>query len=52
MAAGTGSRMSFFTRICAGWLIVIVLGAIFADLIPGLKDPNYQGFLFGDGATN
>jgi len=44
--------MPLFTRICLGWLVVIVLGAIFADLIPGLQDPNYQGFLFGTSATN
>ena len=44
--------MPLFTRLCAGWLVAIVFGAIFADLIPGLQDPNYQGFLFGTSATN
>ena len=46
------SKMPWTTRFCASWLIVIVGAAVFADLIPGLADPNYQGFLFGDGATN
>ena len=45
-------RMPVFTRLCAGWLAVIVLGAVFADLVPGLQDPNYQGFLFGTAETN
>ena len=44
--------MPLFTRLCAGWLVAIVFGAIFADLIPGLPDPNYQGFLFGTSTTN
>jgi peptide/nickel transport system permease protein len=44
--------MPLFTRICLGWLVAIVFGAIFADLIPGLQDPDYQGFLFGTSATN
>ena len=52
MAGTLGSGMPLFTRICLGWLVVIVLGAIFADLIPGLQDPNYQGFLFGTSTTN
>ncbi|HJM26916.1 MAG TPA: ABC transporter permease [Acidimicrobiales bacterium] len=46
------AKMPWATRFCASWLIVIVAAAVFADLIPGLADPNYQGFLFGDGATN
>ena len=45
-------RMPLFTRLCTGWLVAIVLGAIFADLIPGLQDPNHQGFLFGTSSTN
>ena len=52
MAGASGSRMPLFTRLCVGWLTAIVFGAIFADFIPGLDDLNYQGFLFGDGATN
>lgn len=48
----SASRMPLFTRLCTGWLVAIVLGAIFADLIPGLQDPNYQGFLFGTSSTN
>jgi len=44
--------MSGFTRLCAAWLVALVGGAIFADLIPGLQDPNYQGFLFGTAETN
>jgi len=45
---GRLARMSWLTRICASWVVLIVTAAIFADLIPGLPDPNYQGFLFGD----
>lgn len=44
---GKLARMSWLTRICASWVVLIVTAAIFADLIPGLPDPNYQGFLFG-----
>ena len=44
---GRLARMSWYTRICASWVVVIVAAAIFADFIPGLPDPNYQGFLFG-----
>ncbi len=58
-ATGSGSRflravarMPWSTRLCSIWLVVIVTGAVFADLIPGIQDPNYQGFLFGDAATN
>lgn len=52
MAAGTKVRMPVFTRLCVVWLAVIVLGAVFADLVPGLQDPNHQGFLFGTAKTN
>ena len=31
---------------CSSWLFVLALAAIFADLIPGLDDPNYQAWLF------
>ena len=44
---GRLARMSWLTRICASWVVVIVAAASFADFIPGLPDPNYQGFLFG-----
>jgi peptide/nickel transport system permease protein len=33
------------------WLIVIVLAAIFADVLP-LQDPNYQGFIMGESKPN
>jgi peptide/nickel transport system permease protein len=39
--------MSWLTRICASWVVLIITAAIFADFIPGLPDPDYQGFLFG-----
>jgi peptide/nickel transport system permease protein len=44
--------MSWLTRFCTVWLILVILAAALADLIPGLPDPNYQGFVFGDGKTN
>jgi peptide/nickel transport system permease protein len=40
--------MSWYTRICASWVVLIIAAAIFADFIPGLPDPNYQGFLWGN----
>lgn len=45
-------KMSWLTRFCTLWLILVILAAALADLIPGLPDPNYQGFIFGDGKTN
>ena len=45
-------KMSWLTRFCTVWLILVVLAAALADLIPGLPDPDYQGFVFGDGKTN
>jgi len=45
-------KMPWLTKLCFLWLIVVVLAAVLADLIPGLADPNYQGFVFGDGKTN
>ena len=45
-------KMPWLTKICFLWLILVVLAAALADLIPGLADPNYQGFVFGDGKTN
>ena len=42
-------EMPWPTKACASWLVLIVTAAIFADWIPGLQDPNYQGFLFGKG---
>jgi len=45
-------KMSWLTRFCTVWLILVILAAALADLIPGLPDPNYQGFVFGDGKTN
>ena len=38
--------MSLVTKMCSSWLFVLALAAIFADLIPGLDDPNYQAWLF------
>ena len=38
--------MSLLTKMCSSWLFVLALAAIFADLIPGLDDPNYQAWLF------
>ena len=38
--------MSLVTKMCFSWLFVLALAAIFADLIPGLDDPNYQAWLF------
>ena len=43
--------MSWYTRICASWVVLIIAAAIFADLIPGLPDPNHQGFLWGNDKT-
>ena len=45
-------KMPWLTKLCFLWLIVVVLAAALADLIPGLADPNYQGFVFGEGKTN
>ena len=45
-------KMAWLTRCCTVWLILVILAAALADLIPGLPDPNYQGFVFGDGKTN
>ena len=45
-------KMSWLTRFCTVWLILVILAAALADLIPGLADPDYQGFVFGDGKTN
>ena len=45
-------KMPWLTKLCFLWLILVVLAAALADLIPGLADPNYQGFVFGDGKTN
>tara|TARA_B000000460_G_scaffold169755_1_gene120721 strand:- start:1421 stop:2248 length:828 start_codon:yes stop_codon:yes gene_type:complete len=40
--------MPWLTKICASWVVAIVAAAIFADFIPGLPDPDYQGFLWGE----
>jgi len=45
-------KMSWLTKFCTMWLILVVLAAALADLIPGLPDPDYQGFVFGDVKTN
>ena len=45
-------KMSWLTRFCTLWLILVILAAALAALIPGLPDPDYQGFVFGDGKTN
>ena len=42
----TFKSMSFLTKLCFSWLVILVLTAVFADLIPGLDDPNYQAWLF------
>ncbi|MEC9426548.1 MAG: ABC transporter permease [Actinomycetota bacterium] len=44
--------MPWLTKLCFLWLTLVILAAALADLIPGLADPNYQGFVFGDGKTN
>jgi len=49
---GLFGKMSWLTRFCTVWLILVILAAALADLIPGLADPDYQGFVFGDGKTN
>lgn len=49
---GVYGKMPFVTKCCVLWLSIVVLAAIFADVIPGLPDPNYQGFIFGEGKTN
>ena len=49
---GAVGKMPWLTKICFLWLILVILAAALADLIPGLADPNYQGFVFGDGKTN
>ena len=46
------AKMPWVTKFCTLWLILVILVAALADLIPGLPDPNYQGFVFGDGKTN
>ena len=46
------AKMPWLTKFCTLWLILLILVAALADLIPGLPDPNYQGFIFGDGKTN
>lgn len=44
-------QMTWGVKTAAIWLVVIVLGAIFADWLP-LKDPTAQAFLTGSGATS
>ena len=46
------AKMPWLTKLCCLWLMVVILAAALADLIPGLADPNYQGFVFGNGNTN
>jgi peptide/nickel transport system permease protein len=46
------AKMPCLTKLCCLWLMVVILAAALADLIPGLADPNYQGFVFGNGNTN
>ena len=50
-ARGVFVKMPFLTKCCSVWLTIVVLAAVLADVIPGLPDPNYQGFIFGDGET-
>jgi len=45
---GPFRTMPWLTKICASWVVAIVAAAIFADFIPGLPDPDYQGFLWGE----
>ena len=40
---GAVGKMPWLTKICCLWLILVILAAALADLIPGLADPNYQG---------
>ena len=49
---GVFAKMPWVTKFCTLWLILLILAAALADLIPGLADPNYQGFIFGEGKTN
>ena len=49
---GVFAKMPWLTKFCTLWLILLILAAALADLIPGLPDPNYQGFIFGEGKTN
>ena len=46
------AKMPWLTKLCCLWLMVVIFAAVLADLIPGLADPNYQGFVFGNGNTN
>ena len=46
------AKMPWLTKLCCLWLMVVIFAAALADLIPGLADPNYQGFVFGNGNTN
>lgn len=43
--------MSLSVKFAAGWLVLILFGAIYADWLP-LKDPTAQAFLTGSGATS
>jgi peptide/nickel transport system permease protein len=44
-------EMGWGVKLATIWLILICFGAIFADFLP-LKDPNYQGFIYGLATTN
>lgn len=44
-------EMGWGVKLATIWLILICFGAIFADFLP-LKDPNYQGFIYGTASTN
>jgi peptide/nickel transport system permease protein len=44
-------EMGWGVKLATIWLILICFGAIFADFLP-LKDPNYQGFIYGLAQTN
>ena len=46
------AKMPWLTKLCCLWLMVVILTAALADLIPGLADPNHQGFIFGESKTN
>ena len=46
------AKMPWLTKLCCLWLMVVILTAALADVIPGLADPNYQGFIFGESKTN
>ena len=45
-------KMPWLTKFCCLWLMIVFLAAVLADVIPGLADPDYQGFIWGESKTN